>query len=221
VLIFCFSVACRWWADTDNQKPGLTPFITDELKSKIPFSTKEPEQFQTELVVKLLNNAERRTFLARNGNKQRFDFNFGTKHQITSLQTDKNYLVLPEKKIYTEVGKSSIALPDEWTAFLTTVWLNQKYEASFEKLETSASLTKYRVRIAESGFSEVLIYIDEAFNLPVRQEFFSGTDERKNLIYTVELKNLKLQTEESLFALPTDFRKVPEEELRKILQSEK
>lgn len=221
ILILCFSIACRRSDDNSHETPDAARFVADELKSEIPFSTKEPEQFQTEIVITTTHKTERRTFFARNGARRRFDFDFGTKNQITSLQTDRNYLVLPEKKIYTEVGRSSIALPDEWTGFLTTEWLNQKHEANFEKLETSESLTKYRVKIAESGFSEILIYVDEISNLPVRQEFFSVTDNQKHLIYTVELKNLKLQTDESLFALPTGFRKVPEEEIRKIIQSER
>src|SRR4051812_6041344 len=90
--------SCRFWTKTDNTNSSQTPTVSDELKTEIPFSTKEPERFQAEIVV-TANETERKTFLARNAGARRYDFNFGAKNQLTNLQTDKNYLILPEKRI--------------------------------------------------------------------------------------------------------------------------
>jgi len=218
-LIFSLFSGCRFWQKTNEANSSPTPAVSDDLKSAIPFSTKEPEQFQAEIVV-TANETERKTFVARNGANRRYDFNFGAKNQLTNLQTDKNYLISPEKKIYAETGAAQSISADDWENFLTTEWLNQNHEASFEKLETIDNITKYRVRLGASVSSEMLISIDEQLGLPVKQEFYAVSDEQKVLTYAVELKNLKLKTDENLFAVPTDFKKVSAEEFRKILQNQ-
>lgn len=217
-LIFLLFPACGWWQRSDNSNSPATPPVADELKSEIPFSSKEPEHFQAEIVV-TAGGAERRTFIARNGANRRWDFNFGAKNQLTNLQTDKNYLILPARRIYAEntAGAETVST-DDWTDFLTTEWLSQKTEASFEKLETAGNLTKYRVRLGDNDASEIFLYIDEKIGLPVRQEFYAG--EQKVLTYSFELKDLKLETDADLFAVPADFKKVSAEEFRKILRGE-
>ncbi len=218
-LIFSLFSGCRFWQKTTDTNSSPTPAVSEDLKSAIPFSTKEPEQFQAEIVV-TANETERKTFVAKNGANRRYDFNFGAKNQLTNLQTDKNYLISTEKKIYTETGTAQSSSADDWENFLTTEWLNQNHEASFEKLETTDNITKYRVGLGASVLSEMLISIDEQLGLPVKQEFYAIIGEQKVLTYTVELKNLKLKTDENLFAVPTDFRRVSTEEFRKILQKQ-
>jgi hypothetical protein len=209
---------CRFWTKTDNANLSSTPAVSDELKTEIPFSTKEPERFQAEIVV-TTNETERKTFLARNGSARRYDFNFGAKNQLTNLQTDKNYLILPEKKIYAETSGAQTTGTDDWADFLTTEWLNQKTETSFEKLKTTENLTQYRVNLGGGNSSEIYVYVDETLGLPVKQEFYAIGGEQKTLVYSFELKNLKLETDENLFSVPADFKKVSIEEFRKILRS--
>jgi hypothetical protein len=217
-LIFLLFSACRFWQTGNNNTSNKTPTVSEDLKSEIPFSAKEPEQFQAEIVV-TSNESERKTFVARNGSNRREDFNFGAKNQLTNLQTDKNYLILPNKKIYAETNAAQSISTDDWTNFLTNEWLSEKHDASFEKLETIGNLTKYRVKLNDSDSSEMLIFVDENIGLPMKQEFYSTNNGQQILTYTVELKNLKLQTDENLFAVPTDFKKVSIEDFRKILQS--
>src|SRR5215213_4365928 len=145
VLSFLLFSGCRWRQNTGDTDSSAVPPVSDDLKSEIPFSTKEPEQFQAEIVV-TANETERKTFIARSGANRRWDFNFGAKNQLTSLQTDKNYLLSPARRIYTETVAGG-AQTDEWAACLTTEWLSEKQEASFEKLGTAENLTKYRVRL--------------------------------------------------------------------------
>lgn len=219
-LIFLLFAGCRFWQKTNDANSSATPAVADDLKSEIPFSTREPEQFQAEIVV-TANETERKTFVARDGANRRRDFNFGTKNQLTNLQTDKNYLILPDKKIYVEKTASPEASAiDEWADFLTTEWLSAKWEADFEKLETSENLTKYRVNLGSPDSTEVYIYIDERLGLPVRQEFYAVAGGQKILMYLFELKNLKLETNGNLFAVPPDFKKVSAEKFEKILRSE-
>lgn len=213
-LIVSAASACRFWQNRGNGTPTPTPETFEEIKSEIPFSTREPEVFQAEFVM-TANETESKTFKARNGANRRFDYNFGAENQITFLQTDKRYLIFPKEKIYAEdISPAGVALLDEKTDFLTTEWLNERTEADFEKLETVENLTKYRVLLDGKNVSEILVYIDESLQVPVKQEFFSVNGDRKTLLFTFELRNLKLQTDENLFAVPNDFKKVSAEELR-------
>ncbi len=219
-VVFLLFAGCRFWQKTNDANSNATPAVAEDLKSEIPFSTKEPERFQAEIVI-TANDTERKTFVARDGANRRWDFNFGAKNQLTNLQTDKNYLILPDKKIYVEKPASQAAsAPDEWTDFLTTEWLSAKTEASYEKLETSENLTKYRVNLGSPASNEVYIYIDETLGFPVRQEFYAVVaGGQKTLTYRFELRNLKLETDSNLFAVPPDFKKVSAEEFGKILSS--
>jgi hypothetical protein len=221
LLIFS---ACRFWQSATSGTPTPTPFTAEELKSEIPFSAKEPEIFQVEIVV-TTNNLESKTFAARNGGNRRYDFDAGAKNQLSILQTDKNYLILPYKKVYAENSLAeNFTASESWMDFLTTQWLNNKSDVKFFKLEPENNLARYRVSFGGTENSESLIFLDEAKNLIVKQEFYSvgdgGGGGQKTLTMTVELKNLKLEAEEGLFAVPKDYRKVSLEELREISQSE-
>lgn len=217
-LLFALFPACRFWQSGDGEKPREKPFVAEELKSAIPFATREPDVFQAEMVI-MANDVERKTFIARSGERRRYDYDFGTEHQLTFLKTDKEYLILVKNKIYAEISaaQNGAAAIDDWQDFLTTEWLNARREASFEKLEQTENITKYLVRLDGKVFSEVIIAVDETNNLPVRQEFYSVSGAAKTLLYTFELRNVQLQADENLFAAPADFRKVPAEELRKTL----
>lgn len=220
-LILLTAPACRFWQTSGTGTPAPTTFSADELKSETPFSTKEPDNFQAEIVV-TANAVESRSLTAKNGANRRYDYRYGEKNQLTVLQTDKNYLVLPAKKIYAEDSpQSTISAPDDWQDFLSKEWLNAKTPAKFEKLETIDNITKYRVVPGENADSEIFVYSDEKLGMPVKQEFYSTNGEQKTLNFTVEIKNLKLQTDDNLFAIPADFKKIQIEDLRKELSEMK
>lgn len=224
--VFAFALvmssACRFWQKAGGETPTPTPFTAEELTSEIPFSTKEPENFQVEIVI-TAKNSEFKIFAARAGNHRRVDFNAGTKKQVTYLHTNKHYLIQQSKKIYVDDAEAEeFTVSENWMEFLTTEWLNNKTDVKFFKLDAENNLSKYRVVFgdAENAKSESLIFIDEAAGLPVRQEFYSVEGEQKTLTMTVELKNLKLEAASDLFAVPADYQKVSREEFAGISRKE-
>jgi hypothetical protein len=92
----------------------------------------------------------------------------------------------------------------------------------FENLGAENGLTKYRVRLKDmpKDASETLIYIDENLKIPVKQEFYTINGEQKILVFSMELRNLKLQTDDKLFELPKDYRKVSSNEFQKAIRLE-
>ncbi|MDQ3799549.1 MAG: hypothetical protein M3384_08870 [Acidobacteriota bacterium] len=239
VLFFsiCFSASCsRFWGggNEDSDAADRKPFIAREIQSGIPFSTREPEVFQGEIVVTSFINgekSERKTFVARSGGRRILIFAAGEKAEVSFLQLDEagSFSISREKKIYTEnvANMASPAVPggETFDDFLTAARLSAKASAAFESLGAAENgLTGFRVRLDDSDASEVLIYVDENLKIPVRQEFHSraapGEPQQKTLLYAVELRNFQLQADENLFAPPPkDFRKVSREEFDKIVRS--
>jgi hypothetical protein len=208
-LIFCSS--CRYWQNPANSNVAANQTNVAEIESDIPFSTKEPETFQVEIITTFEEETEK-TFIAQSRGRV-----FLRKGEIATLQTEpnKSFLINFEKKVYVEnierafAGKENSA--ETLNDFLTTEWLNQKSEAKIESLGEENGLSKYRTSFENS---ESLIFVDENFKIPIRQEFYSIEGEAKTLLYSTELRNFKLIAEDSLFEVPKDFRKISLEEFQ-------
>lgn len=218
-----FCQACGFWQNSEDQNTNASTatFATENSKSEIPFASKEPDVYQAEIVLTNYSSgekSERKIFTARNGAKIRCDY----ENEISFLQTSENekFLINKDKKIYAETRTNSGVSNETGSAlkdFLTTEWLNVKPGATFEKLGAENNLTKYRMRLrdAPNANSETLIYIDENLKIPVKQEFFAANGEQKFLVFSMEMRNLKLEADDKLFELPKDFRKVSLNEFQK------
>ena len=222
--------SCGFWRAA---KPEAAPTAgaptsasDDDLKSGVPFATKEPEIFQAEFVVRTGGDSDNKIFVACAGNRQRYDYNLDAKNRFTVLRTAANesVLIVPNEKLYATNSVSAPAAAGQTAGnfkdFLTNEWLNQKPDAKFTKLDAENNLTKYAVRLDDSDFAEAVIFVDEQINLPVRQEFYSTKGDRKILNYTVEMKNFKQQADDDLFEIPKDYKKVSLEELKTAMQKE-
>jgi hypothetical protein len=212
LLTFCFG--CRFWQNlaNTNTSPGSEYFPED--KSGLPFNTREPDVYQARIVV-ASGGTQRITFVAKNGAKHRRDYNFGEKGAAAWVRTDKDYLLLPDKKIFTEQpAPARNAAPSEGLDSLTVEWLNIKAVSKFEDLGTENGLKKFSAKLNESDATEVLLFIDEASGLMVKQEFYSINGDQRDLLYSVELQDLRLEAGDDLFTIPKDYRKVSMDEFR-------
>lgn len=210
VSLFCSSSCGFLQTSSNSNNAGNTQNIS-EIQSSIPFSTKEPEVFQAEIVT-INDGEEERLFIARSGGNVFTKQNeLGTLH----LAVGKTLSIDFRKKIYTEValrnGPSAIPAEETLNDFLTTEWLNQKSDVLYESLGTEGGLMKYKVSFAAA---ESVVFVDENYKIPVRQEFYSIDGGTKSLVYSIELQNIKLIADEQLFVVPTDFRKVSADEFR-------
>jgi hypothetical protein len=223
-----FASSCNFWQSAENQNANASsaPFMVNESKFAVPFSSQEPDVYQAEIVLTNYSDgekSERRSFTARNSEKLRFDY----ENKISFLQPNENekFLIHKGKKIYVDnqtISSTSSETGGVIKDFLTTEWLNEKRGAVFENLGVENGLTKYLVRLKDAPniYSEILIYIDESLKIPVKQEFYTINDERKILVFSMELQNLKLQTDDKLFELPKDYHKVSSNEFQKVIRQE-
>jgi hypothetical protein len=143
-LLCCQS--CSIWQSKSDVSPPPAPFAAEELKSEIPFSNKEPEIFQTEIVITNVVGTEEKFFTAKNGANRLIVFDYQEKQETAFLQIGENqkYTISPNQKIYAEnqagiAGVENETLPD----FLTAELLNRKADAKFETLEAENNLARY------------------------------------------------------------------------------
>lgn len=212
--------SCSYWQTSESESDNSSNISVNELKSGIPFATKEPETFQADFVITNYaggEKSERKIAVVRNGEKHRYDY----PSKVSFLQLDENERVLidNERKVYAK-SQTDFEGKDEQDEtlkdFLTTKWLNEKHAVKFENLGTENGLTKYRVIAggAKDQNSETIIYFDENLKIPVKQEFSLVNGEKNTKIYTMEIRNLKLEADENRFKLPAGFKQISVEEFQ-------
>ncbi len=201
--------ACGSSAGNDNRPVSMTT----QTRSEFPFSTKEPEVYQGDFVVSVGKN-ESRWFVARKGEKARFDIFSGNERSVTRLTTENIYVVDHRKKVYAAApaGSDSTGFADG----ITENFFRGKAYREFEDLGLDGELKKYKVREDPSGKDKIFIYVDQASGMIVKQEFTGQNGEAGSpFSYIYEIRNLKLDVDDSMFAIPEGYRKVSWDEYRK------
>jgi hypothetical protein len=203
--------SCGFWQGKSDTAASPTPFVAGELKSAIPFSSKEPDVYQTEIVV-TANGIEDVTLAARNRENRLMIFDYQTDLEISILHLGdgETFIIAPRRKIYAQ--KEFAAKSANANDFFTAEWLNQKADAKFETLGRENDFMIYRVILDDAVSSEIIIFVDEKIGLPIKQEFYNIRDGQKVLISKVELRNFTLQADAKLFEVPKDFQKVATKE---------
>lgn len=223
-------------ADSNAQASG-----TDDTQMTPPFPTREPERYQwTRVITGTVADDKssggpadpQEVFMARDGDKRREDFEILRGVKLTVLQLPEGtYTLYPAKKMYAEIGTASAGSPDAQRAvpqdFSADKLVNaSRVGARYERLGTEEVLgratTKYRVtaRGAEGApATEMLIWVDESLGMPIKSESTTKSEAAGESKYTVEYRDIKLETDPSLFILPRDYRKVTQEEIKREMLS--
>ncbi len=202
----------------------------DETLMTPPFSTREPERYQwTRVITSIVagDTSTSESFIARDGDKRREDYEILRGVRLTILRLPEgSYRLYPSKKIYAEMGGGGGATqnvqPQVSPDFSADKLVNaSRTGARYEKLGTEdvggRTTTKYRVTTRGAGgeTAETIVWVDESLGMPIKSEMTSKNAagaESKNI---VEYKDIKLDVDASLFALPKDYKKVTEEEIKR------
>lgn len=195
--------------DESAERPAIGP-----SGSRIPFTAREPDIFQAEIVV-TANDSVRVTRIARSGAKRRVETDAGLPSRLVFVSTDKQVIFLPEAGRCAELPAGSAFADVDAEGFLTTRWLSERADARFEKLEPRDGFGVYRVRFGDEGVSEATLTVDETRGLVMKQEFVSVVEGTPQTTMTVEVRDFKPTAEEELFSVPPDCRKTEAAELIK------
>jgi hypothetical protein len=206
ILILMSTAGCGVLRTAEN-----TPEPTPDLpRNRFPFNTKEPENFQCE-IVETAGDVVRRKRIAKKGTWRRVDFDLGERGQRAVLQTDKGYLIDVDRGIYAE--KPEPASEPHQFADITHELLNIGPPSEFEETSREGSIIHYLVRLADSSASEIIVQYDESIGLPVKQQFFSIEGTQRILRFSIEVSGFKNEPDPEVFLLPPSLRKVPMKEL--------
>lgn len=224
LLVFAASFSACAWRQAKSETTATPETVkASEVKSAIPFQTKEPETYQADFVI-TANGAENKTFTARSGGNRRVDFGADGNLRMSAVDKadGKGFLILRGLKIYAETSAAQTTeAPSEAADFLTGEWLDTKADAEFTSLGEENGLTRYGVTFNRGAGAETVVFINENFGLPVRQEFYTRRGDDRVLTYSVEMRNFKLLAGDDLFEIPADCKRVSTEKLRAALETEK
>ena len=190
-------------------------------KTKAPYADREPEKYQTEIWQTSARGTEK-FFLTRSGDKWRMDSSFGSPEQVTTIHTDKEYVISSATKVYAEYPTGHGFDDREDTVYeMTFGMLNSKVKAVYEKLGSDGGLTKYKVTTDGDKGKESIVYFDEKLGLPVKKEIFKAGEAGQAPEMTITLSGFKADADEKLFALPEGLKKITAGEMKKLLSGGK
>ncbi|MGB2752005.1 MAG: hypothetical protein WBC19_08095 [Pyrinomonadaceae bacterium] len=198
VIAFTLVTQACWWSQTNENKEIS---LTGESSSEFPFATKEPEVYQADVVV-TAGGIESRWSVARNGEKSRYDIYAGTTMTVSQIRSDKLYHLDHRKKTYWEMNEKpgSGEISDIARSFF------RGYEHNdFDETGREGTIIKYKVRPIDKRPGSIMISIDTARGMMIKQEFIAADGSTE---YVYELRNLKLSVDDSAFAMPSDYRKI-------------
>jgi len=205
IFILISTAGCGLMKTAEN-----TSAPTPELpRNRFPFSTKEPENFQCE-IVETAGPVVRRKRIAKKGTWRRIDFDFGDSGQRAVLQTDKEYIIDANRGVYAE--RNSAETADEF-AEITHELLNIGQPSEFEETGREGSIVRYIVRPTDGSLSEIIVEYDESIGMPVKQQFYSIDGAERTLRFGIEVSGFKSDPDPEIFTLPLSWKKVSMKEL--------
>lgn len=218
LLLFSFTLLLH---GCQTVSTGENVNAAERAKTEAPFPNKEPEKYQTEIWQTSARGVEK-FFMARDGAKWRLDSAFGAADQVTTLHTDKDYVLAAASKTYAEYPAThGFDERENMVSEISLGMLNGTERAIFEKLGTEAGITKYKMTADAGSTIETFIYFDEKLGIPVKKEIFKVDGGQRVLDRSVELSGFKTEVEAATFTLPKDYQKSSIEEMKKVLTGAK
>src|SRR6188768_3932589 len=90
--------ACKPSIPADNAVTGPS----DAGMTEPPYANKEPDQYQTEIWQTSSRGVDK-FFIVRDGTNWRIDSAYGSPDQVTTMHTDKDYVIAYGSKVYAEI----------------------------------------------------------------------------------------------------------------------
>jgi hypothetical protein len=222
--------ACSLWSGSAPATIDPPAPASQHTAVALPFSTKEPQTYQAEMIVSFPGDAavtEQRYFTARDGERRRTDRELPGKETLSVLElTGGKQLILQQQKKCSPAEDA--ALPtrqgEAFTDFMTNEWLSERIPASYQEQGAEdvngKSLKKYSVKF-EKGGSQATVWIDEALGIPVKTEIYDLKDGQISNKVTTEFRNLKLSIDSNVFEKPPGCQNITAKEMKKLLWQER
>jgi hypothetical protein len=194
-------LSAAFLAACGSSQPAVNKAVpgTPEAQKNIPFPLKEPEVYQAEVHI-VTGELDERSFIARKGDRWRFDMFEGQNMSMSQLRSDRLYYLDHAKKLYAVASEPG----DPMTASLPPDPMDNFYKGrehfDFEEAGRDGATVKYRVVAKDPIF----IFYDTDKGLVTREEFLAsdGTP-----IFVYELRDIRMEVEDAVFELPKGYQK--------------
>lgn len=231
-------------ANTNSANTNSAANTNSSTASTATIEAREPEQYQAAITLKLdTTGAQGQNTMtlppltanvARNGADKRMEFSMPGGEKIVYLdRADKRLLIMPNRKQYAEINRDSVGF--EIRDFMTPGRLVERarglkgVERVGEEQFNGRTAVRYRYGAITDTKSqagqvqtESFVLVDKDTGLPVRSETVSEAgstanvqgNQVKGLRLVTEMNNIQTTAPAELFAEPTDFAKIPPEQVR-------
>lgn len=227
-VVLVIAGACR------SQSESLTATNSQSsdtvVSSTPPFQTKEPERYSALRTITVVNAAGEtlvtKTSVARDTESRRNESTVASKTVVYLDVPEGKFVLLPDEKVYADLtdegrisaDKTEEGLESSPDALLHTDAGNTSYQKMGTESVAGHNANKYRIVVnspapANVSQSETLMWIDEALQMPIKSETKSADGTR----VTMEVSEIKLEVDKSLFKVPQGYQKLTFTELRKRL----
>jgi outer membrane lipoprotein-sorting protein len=214
---------------------GNTNLTTGE---GIGIEAREPEKYQASVTLKVETGGEKGASMApltaqvaKSGVNKRMEFALPNNEKIVYLERDgRQFVIAPQRQQYAELNKEALGIdprplltPEQIIKQIKNIRGVQR--AGEEKVGDRDAI-KYTYKATTQTTSQAgevatdaVVLVDKETGLPLRTETFvesqnaSPSGIKSGRIVT-EMSNLQMNVDESLFNEPTDFKKVPPEQIR-------
>jgi outer membrane lipoprotein-sorting protein len=197
-----------------------------------PFQTKEPDRYRATRTITTFDakgeTSVSKTSIARDGELRRHESETGGVRVAYLESAAGRFVLLLDDKVFADLAPEANPSSDDQPPELSPERLLHAEDSttSYQSLGTEViggrNTKKYRVVVngAPAGNvtqSETLIWIDEDLHIPIRSETRSPDGRRVNM----ELSEITLDLDRTLFQVPNGYEKVTFSELRKRLRKTK
>ncbi len=236
LLGFCFLAGSILLTSCLRSGPTNSNNSTDTLKvsETPPFATKEPAHYKAVRTFTLIDasgkSSTTKTSIARYDDLRREEMQNANSQTVVFLDSEKGRLIfLPEAKIFADVQGSleggtdfTMEADNSPERLLHQAPAATAYQKLGSEVVASRTTTKYRavVNTATSpnvSNNETYIWIDETLGMPVKSEM---KDANGNKVL-MDLTDIVLEIDKTLFQIPAGYEKVALAELRRQLDKKK
>jgi len=123
---------------------------------------------------------------------------------MSEIKTDKLYYIDHQRKTYREMPEQKTS--GGGVSDMTLNFFRGYEHHNFDEIGRDGSLIKYKVRETDPSKSTIVISIDNGSGMIVKQEFSSINRQAPDFVY--EIKNLKMDVDDSVFVIPQGYKKV-------------
>lgn len=220
--------SCRSQSETPTTNSPASETI---VSTTPPFQTKEPDRYRATRTVTIVSSKGEtvvtKTLIARDGESRRHDVETAGTQMIYLDVPQGKYVLLADDNVYADLSNESVAdaapdSEDSETSPNRLLHTEDNSTTSYQKLGVEVmdgrSANKYRVVVNNSNagnvsVSETLMWVDEVLNMPIKSETTSADGTR----VTMQLSEIALDVDKSLFQIPENYERVTFNELRKRL----